>query len=95
MDHPGKHVVEPGRVADYMGGDYDIWFEEMICTLQKKNGIQEVCLLSVCPATGNLMYMPNHWPIQWMIIADAYVEEAYLRYVIEKDMLNEDREEGT
>lgn len=90
MEHPAKlSAVEPGRIADYISNTMEIWFPEMICTLARSDGRMEPALLGVCPASGLLMYMPQNYPIQWIVITDAYVEEAYLRYVVEKDMLNE------
>lgn len=85
-EHPAKVISEPNRVPDYSDYDYDAWFKEKVLIVSgSSNGPS---ILDVCPITGLLMHMPAHFPIQWQVLSAADgLQEAYIRYLMERDML--------
>lgn len=86
-DHPAQVISEPNRVPDYSNGEIDAWFKEKV--LIKENDKYGPSILDVCPITGLLMYMPAHFPIQWQVLSAEYgLQEAYIRYIMERDMLS-------
>lgn len=92
-EHPAKIISEPSRVPDYSDATYDAWFKEkVLISTDQRYGPS---ILDVCPITGQLMYMPAHFPLQWQVLSIAYgLQEAYVRYVMERDMLGaQDKQE--
>lgn len=87
MIHPAHNIKEPASDPDFVSRSNDIWFREGVYSYKLSNGEFEICPLAGCPLTGKLMYMSHSWPLLWIIIQDGRIEEAYMRYLVEKDML--------
>lgn len=93
MEHPAKHLSEPVGPPDHITvmRDYrcnEYWFKDSLMTQRIGYGDRAKCLLNVCPVTGRLMYMTSFFPIIWEVLNDDGAQEAYLRFLVEKDLLD-------
>lgn len=85
IGHPTSVISEPSRVPDYSDNHCVAWFKEKILiSTETRFGPS---ILDVCPVTGLLMVMPGNYPLQWQVLSSSGLQEAYVRYVMERDML--------
>lgn len=93
MLHPAKEAKEPTGPPCYSTGEFLVWFyQKRICFRGSNGRFEDVCLLDVCPVTGNLMYLQPYYPIVWTLIDEESMPElyeSYMRHLLEKDMLGE------
>lgn len=86
-NHPARHIIDPTSDPDYASYTSEVHFTEMVLTRRQPHGEWVNYKLGICPLTGSLMYMPPTFPVQWMMLEDPLIDEAWLRYSLEKSML--------
>lgn len=90
MKHPNFGLEEPTTDPDYRSHTIEIWFKEGIYSYERGDLRWDVTYLAVCPITGQPMYMTANYPIQWLIITNKDILEAFMRYTLEKELLGID-----
>lgn len=86
--HPARFTECPKVDADYATFTEELYFKDKVYMRKRGDGQWEPCLLGECPVTGMLMYMQPYFPIQWLILDDERIVEAYMRYVVERDIID-------
>lgn len=87
MVHPAHLISAPNRPADVVTSTAEIYLEEKIIVFIYDYR-DVVCLMDECPVTGLLMYMTPNYPIAWTISIHEELNEAYVRLMMEKHLLN-------
>jgi hypothetical protein len=90
--HPNNGLIVPNRKPDFIRPYVRIWFDEMILTSIRSDGMWIPKKMAICPVTNFLMYFESDYPLKYCLLDPDHhygreVWDAYQDHIIEKEVL--------